>query len=266
MQLVDKTKKNVICYTSYNRLEFTQESLTKLVEVTSNLSQIIVIENGSRKDTVDWLKEFEKNNNITVFYSPENLGIAGAMNFVLRELGEHQYFTKYDNDFVMLEKDWDSWMINCMENHPDIWMLGAKFHKDLALEDHPYELHRCTKMKVWDNNEIEIVREVIGNCTMISPECFQQLGFYVEFSKWGYEDADYCKRIDIAGFKQAFAPHLKCTRVFKEEIDYRVDKDKIQLLHAEEFFDRFNGYKDGKYDLFVPYNKKDSSSEDIYYC
>lgn len=88
-----------VLYTTFNRLNYTKQTLPILLENTKN---IIVIDNGSTDGTVDYLKSLS---GVELVLKKENTGISGAMNTFFDMTKDAKYVAKVDNDTVV-PKNW----------------------------------------------------------------------------------------------------------------------------------------------------------------
>lgn len=97
-----------VLFTTYNRLDFTKQSLQALAE--SDSGDIYVIDNHSTDGTISWLlnQRFEKlypNKNIILIMNKKNVGVAGAMNqfieAIRKDFGGYNFAAKVDNDTIV---------------------------------------------------------------------------------------------------------------------------------------------------------------------
>lgn len=91
-----------VLFTSYNRLEYTRESLSRLIE--SCCGTILVFDNMSTDGTREWLKTLGSAK-LSIHYNEKNEGVAGAMNFFFNATEGCKYIAKVDNDTVV-PRDW----------------------------------------------------------------------------------------------------------------------------------------------------------------
>jgi GT2 family glycosyltransferase len=82
---------------NYNQTEVTRELLQSLQQITYPAFEIIVVDNGSRDDSVLALKEEFRE--ITVIQTGKNLGFAGGNNVGIRR-GKGEYFLLINNDVI----------------------------------------------------------------------------------------------------------------------------------------------------------------------
>lgn len=86
-----------------NRLSFTKKALKALVK--SDCGPIYIFDNASNDTTVEYLYNLQCENyfkeDTVIITNGENIGIAGAMNYLLGETKGYQYCVKCDNDTIL---------------------------------------------------------------------------------------------------------------------------------------------------------------------
>ncbi|HTD94612.1 MAG TPA: glycosyltransferase family 2 protein [Chitinophagaceae bacterium] len=84
---------------TYNRLEYTKRALAAALE--SDFDKVIVIDNGSTDDTVDWLQRQDHPKLFVKFHNGESSTIASAMNRFLYITQRCHVVGKVDNDTII---------------------------------------------------------------------------------------------------------------------------------------------------------------------
>ncbi len=64
----------------YNCIQYTRQVVTQIEKYTSNAYELILIDNGSSDETIELLKSYRNDGNITVIKNTENMGFAYANN------------------------------------------------------------------------------------------------------------------------------------------------------------------------------------------
>lgn len=240
-----------VCYTSFNRLHLTKQSLPKLLENTSKDTEIFVVDNGSEPETVAYLKTVKKENpKIKLVLNTKNIGVGGALNQVLSYIPDNYYFTKVDNDVEINTKDWDQWMMYCLSETPKIGVLGVHTYKDRPI---------VSRFRLEDGVEVGTTTYggITGDFIMLGPELRKILGFFYEFGQYGYEDSELFYRIYLLHKLFCFALHFDTRPIdtgakseyteFKEreakQFIYKFNKRRAELLntkiyHVNNFYNR----------------------------
>ena len=118
-------KKVSMIIRAYNRLEYTIETLSNIIENTVyDNYEIIIVNNNSKDGTTDWLDWVQENSPV---YSgkfkhiklDKNIGDWYGMVEGLKHVsGDSEYIIQIDNDIVMDDPDWLSKMVYVIENDP----------------------------------------------------------------------------------------------------------------------------------------------------
>lgn len=151
--------------------------LPKLLHALGNVdADIIVVDNCSHDDTVAQAREFP---NVRIIESG-NVGYGAGAN-----KGFHEATTPYVmlvNPDVEIEPDAIAKMVECMNEHPDVGILGAN------LTNEPGKGLRLTD---W----------VVGALMMIRRDALMKVGMFDEKIFLFFEETDLCKRFMAAGYK-----------------------------------------------------------------
>ena len=111
-----------ILFLTYNRLEYTKQTLKCLLKNTPG-NDIIIFDNNSTDGTKKWLKKLN-NKRLRIIYSKKNIGIAGAMNEFFKLTENKEYIAKVDND-TMIPKNWLETLV-AMSEHYKVDILQPK--------------------------------------------------------------------------------------------------------------------------------------------
>jgi len=238
------------------------ESLATTVDWTRH--RCILVVNAQTEATADAIAKFVKFTGSQVFYMPENVGTAKAVNRAMRERQPDEYFVKMDNDVRFYREGWLDDMEAAMQADHTIGVLGLK-RSDLEQHpNHDEERFRSTlrfvpscieKGKPWI--VVEETSDVMGTCTMFSPQLLEKLGFMYQPGFYGYDDVLMCVRSHVAGFKNAFLPHVRIDHldpVFPEgEPDhYSGWKHATAWDDAQEYKRLRTGYENGTISIYSP--------------
>ena len=238
------------------------ESLATTVDWTRH--RCILVVNHQTEATADAIAKFVKFTGSQVFYMPENVGTAKAVNRAIRERQPDEYFVKMDNDVRFYRDGWLDDMEAAMRADPTIGILGLK-RSDL--EQHPdHELERfrsilrfvpscIEKGKPWIC--VEETEDIIGTCTMFSPALLDKVGFMYQPGFYGYDDGLMCVRSNVAGFVNCFLPHIRIDHldpVFEEGTPdhYTGWKSASAWADSPEFNRIKEGYKNGSLSIYSP--------------
>ena len=88
-----------ILLATYNGEKYLKEQIDSLLNQTYNNIQIIISDDCSTDKTREILKQYEKNENIKIFYQEENLGYVKNFEFLLKQV-ENNLYMLCDQDDV----------------------------------------------------------------------------------------------------------------------------------------------------------------------
>lgn len=243
------------------RSEYTQATLNSLSETVDRaLHRIIVVDNASCDETKAVLNHYVKLGVIDQLITlPENVGTAKAINkaWELREEGEH--CIKMDNDVVIHSSGWVDELEQAIERDPNIGIIGLK-RKDCwenPSHDNPFYKSEL-KMLPHEAGQpwivIEKVRHVMGTCQMFNSALLDKIGYLYQPTLYGFDDCLAATRSEVAGFYNAFLPHVEIDHIDTGETAYQGWKEKISGDAMVEFNRITQDYRNGKRPIFEQAN------------
>jgi GT2 family glycosyltransferase len=179
---------------SYDRLEFTQQAVAALRDKTTHPYRLVVVDNGSSHETVDWLKGARRRGDIDVLVlNDRNLGVAAAANQGWLAC-ETDYYLKLDNDIVIEKDGWLEALVEAADRLPDAGMVGYNFETD------SYPVARVAGLSVRPRRV-----HLGGACCLITPEAHRRAGYWCEdYFPYSEEDFDMGYRLELAGLRHYY--------------------------------------------------------------
>ena len=200
-------KVSVIVVT-YNNLDLTKQCLMSLDKYTNypNL-EIIVVDNASSDDSPAYLTEWSKQgDNRILILNPDNKGFAAGNNQGLL-VATGDYLVLLNND-THVTPGWVTSLVKHMQRDPSIGLLGpvtgnigneAKIAIQYSNMDEM--LVESSKFTMRHIGQLTPLRTAAFFCVMISREAYEKVGLLDEaFGIGFFEDDDYCRRVEQAGF------------------------------------------------------------------
>lgn len=190
--LFNETGKFVnIVMVTYNRLEFTKQSIDSILKHTQYPYVLTVVDNNSSDGTKEYLSGLKSEGKIkNLVLLEENVGVAKAANLGWFLEPDAEYFMKLDNDIVIQKDNWLSDMIDVIDSVKILGAVGYNF------EPVSYKLvdylggHKIRPKK---NGNLG------GACILVPKRTVEKIGYWCEdYGLYGEEDADYCHRIKMA--------------------------------------------------------------------
>ena len=188
---------------------------------------IVLIDNGSEDDSVNWTKtNFPA---IRIIQNETNLGFSRGMNVGLRRCREE--IAVLLNTDVEVRPDWLKELVRPIAENPAIGVTGAKLYfgdgRTLqhagAMIEWPLGIGRHRFYRQEDTgqaNEMRDVDYVTGAAMAIARPVLEKIGFFDEdFTPFYYEETDFCLRAKAAGFRVVYAP--RAVAIHHESLTFR---------------------------------------------
>lgn len=213
-----------IIIVAWNVKELLDECFTAIRRSNDTLSkQIILVDNGSKDDTVGFVKE--KYPEVELIESPTNLGFIRANNLAYMQ-AEGEFILMLNSDAFVFP-DSLGLTVEFLKNTPDAGVVGARLiGRDGILQPSaryfptPFKnflLHMGLDGKVpfvgplddlsWDHKSVRECDWVVGCYLLTRKNLIDQLGFFLREDFFMYnDDNDLCLRIKRLGYKTYFYP------------------------------------------------------------
>lgn len=207
-----------ICITSWNRVHFLEQVITKINERTKPGSfEIIVYDNASDLETRSYLQNCLQSNLISnVIFDNVNSGCLKPKIVFHSLVGQDEpFYVVSDNDILPpdLTPDWLEQMVTIMENNPDVALLTPQLPPVWLQE--PYQRRGNIILAKAVGNTFKMCRR------FAIPEEFKQVT-----DRYG-DDGVLCKLLSGRGWKIAFAADLFCYNLERTIDSYGYTKDQL---------------------------------------
>jgi GT2 family glycosyltransferase/glycosyltransferase involved in cell wall biosynthesis len=259
----DFREKIEIVVTVYNALSDVKKCLNSIKARRDGfIIRVIVVNDGSDKQTSDWLSQFcQSNNDFQLIEHGRNEGYTKAVNSGLKA-STAPYVIILNSDTIVTE-GWLRGLIGCMNSDPKIGIVGplssaASWQNvpelldsdgDFAVNDLPVGMTPDDMAEAVANTSSQLYPRlpfVNGFCFMIRRKVIDDIGFMDEdnFPEGYGEENDYCIRASDAGFALAIADdtyvfHAK-SKSFGHERRKKLSKegsDAIKQKHSAQKFE-----------------------------
>ncbi len=194
-----------------NQLEYTRGCVESIIKHTNYPYKILIVDNGSNKETIDYLRYLQRQNAAEVIFNKKNLGWVEAVNQGMF-YDDSSYVCVMNND-TLVYPGWLSEMVDISRKDKTIgivnplWGLPKKFKGSR----NDYYDRVVTKHK----GEFIAIDWARGFCFLVKRGVINKIGGLDEvFSPGCYDDWDYSVRAWESGFrcvraKGAFVYHYK---------------------------------------------------------
>ena len=190
---------------SWNAPQFTKIALESIRAHTKGEYEVIIVDNGSEPETVDWLRTLQ---DVRVIYNPVNRGYAGGNNQGLAA-ARGEYVVLLNNDVVVTE-GWLDGLLSAFDRVPALGVSAPRSNKiagdqivvDAAYADieqmHAYAARRRERYR----GRGYMTDRAIGLCLCIDRRVIEEIGGIDErFGVGNFEDDDFCLRVRAAGYR-----------------------------------------------------------------
>lgn len=168
--------------------------------IQNQVDEVIIVDNGSDNQTIDYILYLKKKYNITVIFNKENMGIAYALN-------------QGANYAINKKYKWLLTMDNDSEAASDMIQVMLDTYNNLESEDKkkvvgifPEKTEKRLKRFInegedYYNRDFIYVISDITSGNLLKSEIFEKAGFFEEKLFIDYVDHEFCYRIFNDGYK-----------------------------------------------------------------
>jgi GT2 family glycosyltransferase len=198
---------------SYDGRHLLEVILPSLARQSFRDFEVVVVDNGSRDDTVAWLAE--RWPQVEVVSLAQNVGVTAALNVCARA-GRSELVGLFNND-LELEPDCLGELVAAMREHPQAGWAGAKL-RDFEQRD---VIDGAGDVFTWaatggrrghgerDVGQYDQPRAIFGACggaALYRRSALEQVGEFDEDFFAFYEDVDWNLRAQLAGLSCRYVP------------------------------------------------------------
>jgi GT2 family glycosyltransferase len=190
---------------SWNAPQFTKLALESIRLHTGGEYEVIIVDNGSQPETVEWLRTLE---GVRVIFNAENRGYAGGNNQAL-EAARGEYVVLLNNDVVVTE-GWLDGLLSAFDRIPGLGVSAPRSNRvagnqlipdalygDIA-QMHEYARTRSAQFR----GQGWLTDRAIGLCLCIDRRVIEEIGGLDErYGAGNFEDDDFCLRVRAAGYR-----------------------------------------------------------------
>lgn len=198
---------------NYDGRHLLEVILPSLARQTQQAWEIVVVDNGSRDDSVEWLRA--KWPSVDVISLPENVGVTVALNVCL-QAGRGEYVALLNND-MELDPACLGELARALAEHTDAGVAAAKlidFH-DREMIDGAGDIYEWSGeanrrgQGLRDTGQYEEPRAVFGACggaALYRRAALDAVGRFDEQFFAIYEDVDWSFRAQLLGYSCRYVP------------------------------------------------------------
>ncbi len=193
---------------TYNQWELSEACLKSLLEETDYPNfEIIIVDNASTDGTPAHLQLFSQGrSNVKIILNEKNHGFAGGNNAGLAA-ATGDYLVILNNDTVVT-RGWATTLWRHLADNPKIGLIGPATNNIgnearidttySSVADMPQEARRYT---ISNMGKVFSIRTAAFFCVMMPRAVYEKVGpLCEEFGRGFFEDDDYCRRVEKAGY------------------------------------------------------------------
>jgi GT2 family glycosyltransferase/glycosyltransferase involved in cell wall biosynthesis len=206
----------------YNRSDLTKNCLESIFNTPGPVSyEVIVLNNASEDDTLEILEKFK--DKIRLINCHENYGFSIANNMGA-DIALGDKLVMLNND-TTVRPNWLEALVNC-QKETGASLIGARLyypdgriqHCGVALFPHDNKPHALYAGLPGDHPDIENLtgirrafQIVTAACWLVTRDCWDALGGFNTDYINGYEDVDFCLRLNESGGRVFYEPLCQIT-------------------------------------------------------
>lgn len=172
----------------------------RINKLKGKVNEIIVVDNGSKAETISMLKELEKE--ITIIYLEKNKGIAYALNKGIKYSIEKGYdwILTLDHDSIVTDNMINN-MLKCYEGFEGELKEKVAMLVPVHVEEKEHENnHVINNEEVSSKSYTEVLTEITSGA-LTKASIYKSVGLYDEKLFIDLVDHDYCLRLNKNGLK-----------------------------------------------------------------
>ena len=172
----------------------------RINKLKGKVDEIIVVDNGSKSETISMLKELEKE--ITIIYLEKNKGIAYALNTGIKYSIEKGYdwILTLDHDSIVTDNMINN-MLKCYEGFEGELKEKVAMLVPVHVEEKEHENNRViNNEEVSSKSYTEVLTEITSGA-LTKASIYKSVGLYDEKLFIDLVDHDYCLSLNKKGFK-----------------------------------------------------------------
>lgn len=255
-----------IIIVNYNNYNLTKKCIQSVIDQKLNIDhEIIVIDNDSKNNSYDILKESYLNNKeVKVIKNDSNIGFGGANNLAVKQ-SSFETLLFLNPDVVVLKNSIEK-MYERIIKDEKVGVIGCKLlNEDGSLQ------HSCRRimpfsqfiiartpinkiipkkiiesinhrylMKDIDTSKEIYVDWVMGSCIMISKSLFTEIGGFSKEYFMYFEDVDLCYKVNKQNKKVLYYPDASMYHLHNQESVKTINKlTFIHLSSMLKFYKKF---------------------------
>jgi len=209
---------------TYNRAHQIVETLNNVLQYSSDINKIIVINNNSEDNTKEVLEKFKNNNKIDIIHSPKNLGASGGKNIGLKK-SKAEVIVVIDDDAIFFSDNPIRNVKKIFNSDNKIGIIQFKIVNYQSKKILKYEFPGDNPKKNGDREFLSAY--FIGAGHAIRKSMLDKVGYYPDDFFYAHEEIDLSYRAINNNFIIKYCPIVG---VYHKKVQSgRLPSDKVLL-------------------------------------
>ncbi len=232
---------------TYNAKDKLKQCLGSIEKYTKGVKYLLtVVDNCSTDETCRFLKRYRQGKKICIINNKKNLGFSGGANIALKNT--FNKFIAFLDDDAEVSKGWLEELYEQIKKNPKIGLVGCKIvlpNNRIFAADYWAKPLYIAGVGELDKGQRDYIKEcdiLIGTCWLMRRAVIEKIGYFDEtFFPSQHEDADYCLRARIAGYKLIYDGRVKIIHhnLFRDGKRFEITRhrfmEKWQTFLEEKF-------------------------------
>jgi glycosyltransferase involved in cell wall biosynthesis len=200
-----------IVIVAWNNLPELKEVITRILKFTGMSYRLIITDNHSKKDAVDYLQRLEtEHEQIEVLWQDRNLFVGPGTNTALNEGSSEYAIYICGKEGFALRHNWERELVEYMDSHMDVGLAGTLGYSPSYLTGKNYNSisvfsdFRNTGFAY--NNPDRVFKHVQGGLFVIRRQMYEEIGGFSEAVPHDFTDVEYSFYVESCGWKLGQIP------------------------------------------------------------
>ena len=230
-----------IVLTVWNEPKITRDCIDSLVKHTHYPYRIIIVDNGSQQETMEYLKSLRERRDLDILLirNEQNVGFVKAGNQGLAA-ATAPYVCLLSND-TLFGDGWLTEIIKVAEGNPEIGIVNPFFNTSGEYLPDDSAVDSYAKGLKGLKGKWQEMGQCVGFCMFIKKQVMDKIGLLDEiFAPYFFEETDFCRRADKAGFKCAMAKASYVYHIGSATLKKRPsEREKVYMKNCDTFCRRW---------------------------
>lgn len=229
---------------NWNGSDLLEDCLNSLGKQTFSNFEIILVDNGSTDDSL----EYVENNfpEVKIIKFKKNFGFARAINEGVK-ISEAEYVVFLNND-TKVDKDWLKNLVECANKHPEVISVNSKllnFYDKKIIDGVGMVINEVGQARSigWQEKDDgkyigeDYIFGATGGASLFRKKDFINVGFFDENFFMYSEEVDFAFRVQFLGYKSIFCPkaivyhkHKATSQKLPAHIEYWQFRNMTQVI------------------------------------